>query len=129
MKCFKHAKKDAIGNCSSCGKGVCADCGVEVEGKLVCKECLSKGKAQKSSTAKKKSPGIAAVLSFLWCGLGQIYNGELAKGFILIIVYAISALILTWFVIGCCTTPLLWFYGMYDAYNSAELINKGEKNV
>ncbi len=24
----------------------------------------------------EKSTGLAAVLSFLWCGLGQIYNGQ-----------------------------------------------------
>src|SRR5665647_1415963 len=28
----------------------------------------------------RKNPGVAAVLSFFWAGLGQIYNGQLAKG-------------------------------------------------
>ncbi|MFH1587129.1 MAG: hypothetical protein ABID38_04690, partial [Candidatus Diapherotrites archaeon] len=126
-KCFKHSDKDAVGNCSSCGKGVCSECGVETEDALVCKDCLAKGKTKRSSS-EKKSPGLAAVLSFFWSGLGQIYNGEIAKGIILLILYTVSAVLML-FLIGCCTTPIIWIYGIYDAYNSAELINKGEKDV
>ncbi len=126
MKCFKHPSKDATGTCSSCGKGICADCAVEVDDKLLCKECVAKGKSKKSTTAGGKSPVLAALLSFLFSGLGQIYNGELTKGLILAVVYLISWL-LSWFLIGCCTTPIIWLYGIYDAYHSADQINKGEK--
>jgi hypothetical protein len=38
-----------------------------------------------------KNPGIAAVLSFFWAGLGQIYNGEISKGILLLVLYVISA--------------------------------------
>ena len=34
-----------------------------------------------------KSPGVAAVLSFFWAGLGQIYNGEIGKGILFMILY------------------------------------------
>ena len=37
----------------------------------------------------ERSPGIAAVLSFILPGLGHIYIGKLAIGFIVIVVYAI----------------------------------------
>jgi TM2 domain-containing membrane protein YozV len=43
--------------------------------------------------ARQKSPGLAAILSFFWCGLGQIYNGEILKGVALMVVY----------------TPCVWF--------------------
>jgi hypothetical protein len=43
--------------------------------------------------ARQKNPGLAAILSFFWCGLGQIYNGEILKGVALMIVY----------------TPCVWF--------------------
>jgi TM2 domain-containing membrane protein YozV len=33
-----------------------------------------------------KNPGLAAVASFFFSGLGQIYNGEIGKGFALMIV-------------------------------------------
>jgi TM2 domain-containing membrane protein YozV len=69
-----------------------------------------------------KNPGIAAVLSFFWMGLGQIYNGQIAKGVAFIIAYAISW-VLTLVLIGFITTPILFIYGMYDAYRSAIKVN------
>jgi len=39
--------------------------------------------------ARQKNPGLAAVLSFFWCGLGQIYNGEILKGVALMVLYAL----------------------------------------
>ena len=70
-----------------------------------------------------KNPGLAAVLSFFWMGLGQIYNGQIAKGVFFIIAYAISWILIC-ILIGFITTPLLWIYGMYDAYRSAQKINE-----
>jgi TM2 domain-containing membrane protein YozV len=69
-----------------------------------------------------KNAGLAAVLSFFFMGLGQIYNGQFAKGIAFIIAYAISWLLVA-VGIGMITTPILFFYGMYDAYKSAEKIN------
>ncbi len=70
-----------------------------------------------------KNPGIAAVLSFFWCGLGQIYNGQILKGIIIIICYAIAWLLM-YLVIGFVLVPILWIWGMYDAYRTAERLNK-----
>ena len=42
MKCAKHVEKDAVGACVYCGKLYCADCLVEVKGKMYCKDDLSK---------------------------------------------------------------------------------------
>ena len=70
-----------------------------------------------------KNPGIAAVLSFFICGLGQIYNGQILKGIIIIICYALSWLLM-YLVVGFVLVPILWIWGMYDAYRTAEKINK-----
>lgn len=72
-----------------------------------------------------KSPGLAAVLSFLICGLGQIYNGEILKGLILVAAYAVSLWMMS-IVIGFITTPILWIYGIVDAYRVAERINRSQ---
>jgi len=69
-----------------------------------------------------KNPGLAAVLSFFWMGLGQIYNGQLAKGILFMIVYGFSW-VLMFVLIGFITTPILFVYGIWDAYTSAEKIN------
>ena len=61
-----------------------------------------------------KSAGLSAVLSF--SGLGQIYNGQILKGLIIIVVQVIN---------GALTTVLaiVWVWAIYDAYQEAERIN------
>jgi len=70
-----------------------------------------------------KNPGIAAVLSFFFAGLGQIYNGQIAKGIAFIITYFISAMLMI-VLIGFITTPIIWIWGMIDAYRQAEKLNE-----
>lgn len=72
----------------------------------------------------QKNPGLAAVLSFLICGLGQIYNGQFGKAAAFMLGAAISGL-LCMVVIGFITLPAVWIWNIYDAYKSAEKINKG----
>lgn len=74
--------------------------------------------------AEQKNPGIAAVLSFLFTGLGQIYNGQLGKGIaflVLGVIFAISII----FLIGFILYPVFWLYNIYDAYTTAKKINEG----
>jgi len=70
-----------------------------------------------------KNPGVAAVLSFFFCGLGQIYNGQILKGIVMLVAYAVSALLM-YVLIGFITTPILWIWGMYDAYRTADKKNR-----
>jgi len=70
-----------------------------------------------------RNPGIAAVLSFFWTGVGQIYNGEIVKGIILILVQMVNALLM-FVLIGFITYPIVWIWGMYDAYKVAERMNR-----
>lgn len=42
----------------------------------------------------KSHPGVAAVLSFLFNGLGQLYNGQIFKGLLIIFISAVSTLVL-----------------------------------
>ena len=70
-----------------------------------------------------KNPAVAAMLSGLVMGLGQAYNGEIAKGVVFMILYAVS-IFLTFFIIGFVTTPILWVWSMVDAYRSSQKINQ-----
>ncbi len=72
---------------------------------------------------KIKDPMTAAVLSCLLMGLGQAYNGEIAKAVVFVTLYAIS-IFLTFFLIGFITTPILWVWSMVDAYKSSKRINQ-----
>jgi TM2 domain-containing membrane protein YozV len=76
--------------------------------------------------ADRKNPGVAAVLSFFWAGLGQIYNGELAKGIAFMVVYAFCVLLI-FVVIGFILVPIVWVIGIYDAYNTAKQYNERQQ--
>jgi len=101
----------------------CSYCGAIIHNKA--ETCLNCGVRQNNvELVQIKSSGLAAVLSFFIPGLGQIYNGEIAKGlvimFILLPLAAVSIIIL----IGFLLLPILYVYTIYDAYNTAEKINK-----
>lgn len=74
----------------------------------------------------QKNPGLAAVLSFLFAGLGQIYNGQIGKGIAFICGYFVSVLLM-FVLIGFITTPILWIWGMIDAYKTAERMNQAQR--
>lgn len=71
-----------------------------------------------------KSAGLAAVLSFLLPGLGQIYNGEILKGLILVVIDAINAALML-ILVGFVTHAITVIYAVYDAYKTADRINAG----
>jgi TM2 domain-containing membrane protein YozV len=70
-----------------------------------------------------RNPGVAAILSFLFMGLGQAYNGEIAKAVVFLILYALS-IFLTFFLIGFVTIPILWIWSIVDAYRSSKKMNQ-----
>jgi TM2 domain-containing membrane protein YozV len=111
------------------GSKYCSNCGDQIDEKAeICPDCgvrQPRAAFYQEPVYQQKNPGIAAVLSALFVGLGQIYNGEIAKGLIFMVAYFISIL-LAFIFIGIITTPILWIFGIYDAYNTAKKINAGE---
>lgn len=79
--------------------------------------------ATKESRCGAKNPGLAALLSCLYMGLGHIYTGEIRKGISLILLYT-GSLALIPLLVGLVTTPMLWLRGMAYAYKSAENFNR-----
>jgi len=69
-----------------------------------------------------KEPGIAAVLSAVIVGLGQIYNGQIGKGIGMMVITAFFGL-LTLVLIGWLFLPIIWLWAIIDAYKSAQAIN------
>ena len=69
-----------------------------------------------------KNRKLALILSFIYCGLGQIYKGQTLKGIDFAIVYTMS--IVAYFSppspwlqrIGLSVLPAMWLIGMIDAY-------------
>jgi TM2 domain-containing membrane protein YozV len=70
-----------------------------------------------------RNPLLAAVLSLIVAGLGQIYNGQVTKGVIFIIVQlingALTAVLIGWFLL-----PLVGIWSIIDAYLIAKHNNE-----
>lgn len=85
------------------------------------------------SIAKPKSPLLAALLSALLCGLGQIYDRRFLRGIILM-----ALMLILWSVgglLGALTFGLgmlpfaivagaLWIFGVVDAYAGGRRIHR-----
>lgn len=59
-------------------------------------------------------PWLAATLSLL-CGLGQLYNGQIVKGVVLLS-GAVVAVCVWPFLLGKIAAGILWLYAISDAY-------------
>jgi TM2 domain-containing membrane protein YozV len=122
--------------CPSCGKPIrsaaapvqafCPHCGSPVDPAAeICPRCGVRIKqAPTPQVVDSKNPGVSAVLSFFFTGLGQIYNGQIGKG-ISFIVVGILLLLMVFIFIGFILYPLFWIYNIYDAYSTAKKINAG----
>jgi len=97
--------------CQACGGQIDADA-------VICPKC---GVAVKPIGTGRGNPGTAAILSALWTGLGQIYNGQLGKGIGLMVLQFINVLLMS-VVIGFITFPIVWVYGIWDAHKVAKTL-------
>lgn len=68
-----------------------------------------------NSEAASKSPGVALLLSFFISGAGQMYNGQVGKG-ILMLIFTVAL----WFILLGWT---VWIWSMIDAYSTAKRLN------
>jgi TM2 domain-containing membrane protein YozV len=68
---------------------------------------------------ESKNPGFSVLLSLIFAGLGQAYNGQFARG----------SLILAGTLVGgfgfAPAGVAVWLYGAYDAYITARRMNEG----
>ncbi len=70
----------------------------------------------------RRSPILAAVLSLILAGLGQIYNGQVTKGALFIVAQLINTA-LTAILIGWVLMPLVGLWAIIDAYVTAKRNN------
>jgi TM2 domain-containing membrane protein YozV len=113
----------------------CSKCGVELnDGQAYCGKCgIKTGSPQYVVNAREKSSGVAAVLSFLWAGLGQLYVGKIAFGLVLLLLYpfvlVFGAIVLV-FALGIFGILIflvlwlaIWIWNVFNAYNLANEYN------
>lgn len=69
----------------------------------------------KQPAVSKKDPVLAGILSALIVGLGQVYNGQVAKGLLMFG----GALVGVFLTFGLASVAL-WIFSIYDAYHTAK---------
>ena len=128
-----------MNRCSSCGAPAysvrskwCSKCG----GPLYGESSVSAASSQPQVVIirQSKNPGIAAVLSAVWCGLGQIYDGKVGTGILFMVAYPICAIVSVLSLIAALggsllgvlftfSAPAIWTWSVVSAYRTAERIN------
>ena len=110
------------GICPHCGKEsneesprFCSGCGARMDGSI---PAVPFGYT--AERREEKNRMIAVSCSSFLPGLGQVYNGETAKGFAIFILTLAGLFILLF------PGLIVWLYAMYDAYSVAGKMNSGE---
>lgn len=79
-------------------------------------------------TVGTKNSGLAAVLSLILPGLGQMYAGQIGRGllFLLIVVplTAIIAVLFFWLILPLFLPLAFWIWNIFDAYNVCNEYNR-----
>ena len=102
----------------------CANCGKKIDiNAEICPHCGVRVANVKSY--EEKNVLLAAILSFLFPGLGHLYLGLNKKGISFIIAYIISAVLIMLFV-GIILVLIVWLWALIDSIKSTEAINRGE---
>jgi hypothetical protein len=143
--CANHTQTPATAYCRTCGKPLCEECKRDVRGVIYCEECIAarlQGTLPPASAvppgavppnvvppaatvAGAPNPVLAALLGFI-PGVGAMYNGQFAKGFAHIFIFAVlvhladRADVFGMFIAG-------WiFYMVFDAYKTAKAKQLGQ---
>ncbi|HEY8811246.1 MAG TPA: hypothetical protein VIO86_02005 [Candidatus Dormibacteraeota bacterium] len=72
--------------------------------------------------ATSRNPAASLFASLLLPGLGTIINGETGKGLVILVAW-ITAWVLILAIVGLILVPVVWIYGMYDAFQGARRYN------
>lgn len=115
------------------GEAFCRDCGAVIDARAeICPECGVRQRDPPKSSVDSAlddlfeggNPFVAAVLSAVFPGLGQLYNRELERG----LVFAVGFLVATASVmvlIGFFLAPAVWLYAVYDALRGVRRLHPG----
>lgn len=101
MQCLNHPAVEAKFFCQNCGKPMCAECVRRTpSGHILCEQCLATAQpdanqafwqaaqAYVTNAQGVPNPSAAAVLGLI-PGVGAMYNGQLFKGLIHVVIFAV----------------------------------------
>ena len=86
MYCYIHPENNAIGTCINCGKAVCKECAIDIDGQIHCEQCVkSQQVVSKSGSQTPPAPTnsiavvslVLGILGLLGCLCGGAIGGIL----------------------------------------------------
>ena len=139
MNCAIHTDVPAVASCRTCGKAVCEQCNHDVRGVIYCEDCLaSRGEGTLPPGAAAVPPGtvsaagaptggpnpVAATLLGFIPGVGAIYNGQVVKGLIHVLIFAGLIALSEHAEFFGILVAFFYFYMVWDAYATAKAIQE-----
>jgi B-box zinc finger protein len=144
MHCVNHPEKDVQSYCQHCGKPLCADCvRTTPNGQIFCETCLTAtggnpaGPAWTGATypgspasgfavpiSGGPNPSAAALLGLI-PGVGAMYNGQLFKGLIHVVIFAVLVSITDHYAIFGLFIGAWVLYQSFEAYHTAKARRDG----
>ncbi len=131
----EKAEDSALRKCPNCGTELkyggkfCPNCGASLEAVSNCDVPKTnmevKAAANQPTVTTKKNPIVAAILSLIFPGIGQLYIGQNNKGGLFVVLAAVSIVLMV-LLIGFILYVLFWLWAIFDAYASAQKLNNGE---
>jgi len=137
MNCAVHNQVPAVAYCRTCGKALCEQCKRDVRGVIYCEDCLaSRVEATLPPTAAAATPvtapaapssgpnPVAATLLGFIPGVGAIYNGQVVKGLIHVLIFAGLVTIAHHTEFFGALAAFFYFYMVWDAFATAKAIQE-----
>lgn len=118
----------------------CTRCGRPSDETAGCTYCDSKRTPKEESFTQKleremngylskKDPFIAAILSFFFPGLGQLYNGEFKKALVFQTASLVTAFLSVFFFLFAIIPLAIMIAAVYDGYTEADKMRKGKRSL
>jgi TM2 domain-containing membrane protein YozV len=140
MNCAVHSQTPAVAYCRTCGKPVCDQCKRDVRGVIYCEDCLASRvegtlppatpaapavvpTAAASAPSSGPNPVAATLLGFI-PGVGAIYNGQVVKGLIHVLIFAGLIALSEHTEFFGVLVAFFYFYMVWDAYATAKAIQE-----
>lgn len=89
MNCAYHHNQEVRGVCSTCGRPICEECMVDLNGQVHCKQCL----AVRMQRPSREVHGFVRFVLSLVPGIGHLYMGMFNRG----VQLAVGAVVGAWF--------------------------------
>jgi len=138
MNCAVHNQVPAVAYCRTCGKPVCEQCKRDVRGVIYCEDCLASRVegtlppaapaaapvATAAASTRGPNPVAATLLGFI-PGVGAIYNGQVLKGLVHVLIFAGLITLSERTEFFGVLVAFFYFYMVWDAYATAKAMQEG----